>query len=50
MAQTHQMYIVANFVEKELCSADPDLSCPEDGFSLFNTNIVFDRAGALIQT
>lgn len=50
LARTHRMYIVANYIEKELCSADSDPSCPDDGFSLFNTDVVFDRDGALIQT
>ncbi|XP_043188658.1 biotinidase-like [Amphibalanus amphitrite] len=49
LAREHQMYIVANFVTKELCSADSDSACPEDGVSLYNTNLVFDRTGALIQ-
>ena len=50
LARAHQMYIVANYIEKEPCSPDSDPSCPEDGFSLYNTDLVFDRNGALIQT
>ncbi|XP_037094746.1 pantetheinase-like [Pollicipes pollicipes] len=49
LAKTHQMYIVANYVEKVPCSQASDAECPADDFYLFNTNLVFDRNGTVIQ-
>ncbi|XP_037076705.1 pantetheinase-like [Pollicipes pollicipes] len=49
LAKAHQMYIVANYVEKVPCSQASDADCPADGFYLFNTNLVFDRKGTMIQ-
>ncbi|XP_057333148.1 vanin-like protein 1 isoform X1 [Microplitis mediator] len=44
-AKRHAMYIVINVREKEKCSGE---NCSKDGHNLYNTNIVFDRTGALI--
>lgn len=55
-AKTFQRYVVVNVVTKALCpdadmvaNEDPrDCKNREDGFSYYNTNIVFDRNGTLI--
>lgn len=55
-AKTHQRYVVVNMITKAKC---PDLemianndtrncSARADGFSYYNTNLVFDRNGTLI--
>jgi pantetheine hydrolase len=55
-AKTHQRYVVVNMVTKAKCP-DPEMiankdprncSARADGFSYYNTNIVFDRKGTLI--
>ena len=55
-AKTHQRYVVVNMVTKAKCP-DPEMienkdqrkcSARPDGFSYYNTNIVFDRKGTLI--
>lgn len=55
-ARSSQRYVVINIVTKALCpdedmvaNEDPrDCKSREDGFSYYNTNIVFDRNGTLI--
>lgn len=43
-ARQYTMYIVINVNEKDNCSGNNCL----DGFILYNTNVVFDRTGAII--
>lgn len=42
-----QTYTLINLVEKENCENNIN-GCPNDGYLLFNTNIVFDRNGTII--
>lgn len=53
-AKYSRKYVAVNFMEKEFCSAssqavknDPR-PCAPNGLSYFNTNVVFDRNGAII--
>lgn len=43
-AKKYEMYIVINHQEKVNCKEN----CPEDGFLVYNTNVVFDREGVVI--
>ncbi|KAK7867356.1 hypothetical protein R5R35_008904 [Gryllus longicercus] len=45
-ARRSAVYLVVNLPEEAPCAAEPD--CPPDGFFIYNTNVVFDRTGALI--
>ncbi|CAG5102078.1 Similar to vanin-like: Vanin-like protein 1 (Drosophila melanogaster) [Cotesia congregata] len=44
-AKRHAMYIVINVREKEKCTGE---NCSKDGHNLYNTNLVFDRTGAIV--
>lgn len=44
-ARQHEMYIVINHQEKVNCTEN---DCPADGYLVYNTNVVFDRKGAVI--
>lgn len=45
-AQKSNTYLVANLIEKSKCT---DLeNCAEDGWDLYNTNVVLDRNGAFV--
>ncbi|GIY52991.1 biotinidase [Caerostris darwini] len=46
LARNNSMFIVANTGDIQNCEGDPD--CPSDGVFHFNTNVVFDREGALL--
>ncbi|XP_037808612.1 vanin-like protein 1 [Lucilia sericata] len=43
-------YVVINLTEKELCSTVPEDTrpCASSGLNLYNTNVVFDRNGAVL--
>ncbi|GLG94031.1 Vanin-like protein 1 [Gryllus bimaculatus] len=45
-ARRSAVYLVVNLPEEAPCAGEPD--CPPDGFFIYNTNVVFDRTGALI--
>ncbi|KAG7303463.1 hypothetical protein JYU34_011983 [Plutella xylostella] len=48
-AAEHQVYLVVNVIELLNCSANPTgEDCPERQEYQFNTNVVFDRSGAVI--
>ncbi|XP_045539002.1 vanin-like protein 2 isoform X3 [Papilio machaon] len=47
-AREHQIYVVINVQEVMDCNDAPDEYCPEKKEYLFNTNVVFDRNGAVI--
>lgn len=42
------MYVVVNVQEEMDCGDAPGEYCPEPRVYLFNTNVVFDRNGAVI--
>ncbi|KAL7298146.1 hypothetical protein TKK_0009146 [Trichogramma kaykai] len=45
-ARDRNMYVVANHHEKYICTAQK--GCPRDNLLVYNTNVVFDRRGAVI--
>ncbi|KAL4711785.1 hypothetical protein ACJJTC_005954 [Scirpophaga incertulas] len=47
-ARQHQIYVVINIEESMDCTAPIKENCPEAKRYLFNTNVVFDRSGAVI--
>uniref|UniRef100_A0A1L8EIR4 Putative biotinidase and vanin n=1 Tax=Haematobia irritans TaxID=7368 RepID=A0A1L8EIR4_HAEIR len=49
-ARKYSKYIVINLTEKELCSMVPEdpRPCASSGLNIYNTNVVFDRQGAVI--
>lgn len=49
-ARTYAKYVVINLTEKELCSSVPEDTrpCASSGLNIYNTNVVFDRSGAVI--
>ncbi|CAG9791382.1 unnamed protein product [Diatraea saccharalis] len=47
-ARQHNIYLVVNIQEEMDCNNSPEEFCPEQKTYIFNTNIVFDRAGAVI--
>ncbi|XP_015919964.1 biotinidase isoform X2 [Parasteatoda tepidariorum] len=60
MAKSNNLYIVANLVDYKMCkngggkdrnatlNCSDKSECPSDGIYLYNTNVVFNRAGKLI--
>nr|XP_013189645.1 unnamed protein product [Amyelois transitella] len=47
-ARENQIYVVVNVQERVDCSDAPGELCPEQKVYLFNTNVVFDRSGAVV--
>lgn len=53
-AKEKKIYVVVNLSEKQHCSklsqqeANDDRECHVDGWNFFNTDIVFDRNGAVV--
>ncbi|KAH8415330.1 hypothetical protein KR222_004579, partial [Zaprionus bogoriensis] len=49
-ARNVSKYVVINFSERQLCDDTPEDSrpCAANGYNVFNTNLVFDRRGAVI--
>ncbi|XP_013100729.2 vanin-like protein 1 [Stomoxys calcitrans] len=49
-ARKYAKYLVINLTEKELCSeaAEDPRPCASNGLNVYNTNVVFDRQGAVI--
>jgi hypothetical protein len=47
-AREHGIYLVVNLQEEMDCHDAPGEYCPVDRTYLFNTNVVFDRTGAVI--
>ncbi|EDW05984.2 uncharacterized protein Dmoj_GI16172 [Drosophila mojavensis] len=49
-ARKVKRYIVININEKQLCSDTPEDTrpCASNGHNIFNTNVVFDRNGAVV--
>ncbi|ALC48764.1 CG32750, partial [Drosophila busckii] len=41
-------YLVINVQEREDCDIKTQRDCPSRGYLLFNTNVVFDRSGAIV--
>ncbi|KAI8497906.1 Biotinidase [Branchiostoma belcheri] len=48
MAKENDIYVVANFGDKQFCHVSEDSSCPADGRYQFNTDVVFDNEGTLV--
>jgi len=46
-AKSNGIYVVINLGEIRDCELDQN-DCPEDGAFHYNTNVVFDRSGAVI--
>ncbi|XP_071441480.1 vanin-like protein 3 [Hetaerina americana] len=46
-SRKNKIYVVVNLPEVVPCNLN-DLDCPEDGFYIYNTNVVFDRDGGVI--
>lgn len=55
-AKEAKKYVVINLTEKEYCSKESQAAkndsrpCAQNGLSIFNTNVVFDRNGTVIST
>ncbi|XP_053617654.1 vanin-like protein 1 [Plodia interpunctella] len=47
-ARENQIYVVVNVQERMDCADAPGEYCPEQKVYLFNTNVVFDRTGTVI--
>ncbi|XP_023037161.1 vanin-like protein 3 [Drosophila willistoni] len=46
-AQEAHTYLVVNVKEREYCHNE-SLSCPSRGYNIYNSNVVFDRRGAIV--
>lgn len=47
-ARKTKKYVLINLTEKSDCTIDENNNCPEDKIIYYNTNVVFDRTGAVI--
>ncbi|XP_028172897.1 vanin-like protein 2 isoform X1 [Ostrinia furnacalis] len=47
-ARQHEIYVLVNLQEEMDCRDAPGEYCPEEKTYVFNTNVVFDRTGAII--
>lgn len=47
-ARTANAYVVINIKEKEVCTLTSGSTCAVNGLNIYNTNVVFDRAGRII--
>lgn len=53
-AANKSIYVVANVKEKVICTAETQAvigdkrPCASNGYSLYNTNVAFDRKGAVV--
>ncbi|XP_059054217.1 vanin-like protein 1 [Achroia grisella] len=47
-SRSNRIYVVINVQERMDCTVTTNEECPEDIVYLFNTNVVFDRNGAVI--
>lgn len=43
-AKSSNMYVVINVSEKKACSNN----CSLDGYNIYNSNVVFDKQGAVV--
>ncbi|GIY59344.1 pantetheinase [Caerostris extrusa] len=48
MAKNHSMYVQANTGDLMMCEETKITQCPKDGRLQLNTNVVFDREGAVV--
>ncbi|XP_066264258.1 pantetheinase-like [Branchiostoma lanceolatum] len=48
MAKENDIYVVANFGDKQFCDTSEDSSCPNDGRYQFNTDVVFANDGTIV--
>ncbi|ESO89939.1 hypothetical protein LOTGIDRAFT_204287 [Lottia gigantea] len=52
IARNNSLFVVANLASKAMCDGEDDdykdENCPEDGFYIYNTVVVFDNNGNLI--
>lgn len=49
IARSNSFYLVANLIERERCDHRTNPNCPKDRQFLYNTNVVFDRHGVIVQ-
>ncbi|KAL0867646.1 hypothetical protein ABMA27_008398 [Loxostege sticticalis] len=47
-ARQHEIYVLVNLQEEMDCRDAPGEYCPDDRTYVFNTNVIFDRTGAVI--
>ncbi|KAK5638817.1 hypothetical protein RI129_013112 [Pyrocoelia pectoralis] len=47
-AVKYQTYIALNLYERAPCTKNEETKCSEDGWSFYNTNIVFNRKGVIV--
>lgn len=47
-AKENEMYVVVNLLEIDYCTISNGSTCPNDGAYYYNTNVVFNREGAIV--